>query len=641
MIKEERESRAANDRVARAVKDLRRQRSGTVSDTERIIAIRRLMETGRIPTSEPLLPLVLNLKGDPYSLANHFPFSPFFRTRKPSTVVLKTGRQVSKSTSLAADGIMTSVINPNFATLFVTPRYEQIRRFSTNYVADFLKQSPIQSMFAGAGVDSNVLQRSFTNFSKMIFSFALLDADRIRGVSANKVAIDEVQDMDREHIPIIRETMSNSPTPLMQFTGTPKTLDNFIETAWRNSSMAEWFIPCFACGEWNIPALEYHLLEMIGPYRSDISDDNPATVCHKCRRPINPRYGRWVHRVTDTDKRWSYAGYHVPQVIMPIHYAHPGKWEELLNKQQGAGGTSPHVFINEVLGESSSTGSQLVTQADLEAVSKGENGLPWKNDTRTPDPRAIARRNDAISVALGIDWGGGGVDGVSFTTLAIVAMMGNGQIEVLWGKRLMTPHEHIREAMEIVHWAQVFRPDFIAHDYTGAGIVRETVLQQMGIPLPKLMPFSYVGAAMGPMIRYKAATDHQPRPFYTLDKTRSLMTTCNAIKTGMIKFFQYDRQGDEERGLIHDFIALVDEKREVPTGRDLYLIRKAEGFTDDFAHSVNLGAVGCWHVRQAWPNFASVLNAEITPAQLAWAMGANNHWNEEPPLGYMAQNQVF
>jgi hypothetical protein len=60
-------------------------------------------------------------------------------------------------------------------------------------------------------VDQNlVLQRSFKNNSMMLFSFALLDSDRVRGVSADRVCIDEVQDMDPDHVPIIQETMSYS-----------------------------------------------------------------------------------------------------------------------------------------------------------------------------------------------------------------------------------------------------------------------------------------------------------------------------------------------------------------------------------------------------------------------------------------------
>src|SRR5262249_20334736 len=75
--------------------------------------------------------------------------------------------------------------------LYITPLYEQIRRFSTNYVRSFIDQSPIKHLWLGTHTENSVLQRTFSNNSKMIFSFAYLDADRTRGVSSDFVSFDE------------------------------------------------------------------------------------------------------------------------------------------------------------------------------------------------------------------------------------------------------------------------------------------------------------------------------------------------------------------------------------------------------------------------------------------------------------------
>jgi len=398
-----------------------------ISDVDRVISVRKLCELGCVQTMEPLLPLLFNLNGKPYSLYDYFPFSPFFRTRMPKNVVMMTGRQVSKSTSLASHGVAVSNSIPHFSTLFVTPRYEQIRRFSTEYVGAFIKQSPVRDLWVSTETTGNVLLRTFTNGSRMFFSFALLDVDRVRGIPAQKVGIDEAQDMDPDHIPIIRETMSASKEyGITQVTGTPKTLDNFMHGEWMRSSRAEWFTPCYGCGEWNIASLEYHLEAMLGPPREDISEANPGTICHRCRRPINPRFGRWVHR--HPDRRWTRLGLHVPQPIMPLHYAIPGKWAELKQKQEGAANTAPHVFINESLGESSATGNQLVTLPDLQAAAE----LPWRNHPRDPDPQVLARLREYRTTILAVDWGGGGEDGVSFTVLALLGFRTDGKIDVLW-----------------------------------------------------------------------------------------------------------------------------------------------------------------------------------------------------------------
>src|SRR5262249_34700708 len=149
---------------------------------------RKLAESGLLTTLVPLLPLLLNLNSKPYHLTDHFPFETIFNTHVPRWLLLKAGRQVSKSTSAAARGVVLANWIPNFKILYITPLYEQIRRFSTNYVRSFIDQSPIKHLWLGTHTENSVLQRTFSNNSKMIFSFAYLDADRTRGVSSDFVS---------------------------------------------------------------------------------------------------------------------------------------------------------------------------------------------------------------------------------------------------------------------------------------------------------------------------------------------------------------------------------------------------------------------------------------------------------------------
>ncbi len=611
--------------LTQAIKDGR-----PVDDASRVEVFRRFVEAGHCATTEPLLPLLLNLKGDPYDLSNHFPFSPVFRTTMPSRLVLLTARQVSKSTSQAAAGLIFSNSVSHRTTLFITPLFEQIRRFSANYVGDFINNSPIKRLWSDATTSNNVLQRSFRNYSKMIFSFALLNADRVRGITSDICAFDEVQDLERDHIPIIEETMSHSDWKISRFTGTPKTLDNTIEGYWQRSSQAQWFVPCYSCGKENIPSNEYDLQDMIGPYHDDISEAVPGTICAnpRCRRPINPRYGRWVHKYRD--RRWDFAGYHVPQVIMPHHYGKAKAWRELLAKRAFM---SPAVFNNEVLGESYDTGAKLVTMTELKAAAN----LPWANRPADPDPEVFSRLDHYTMRVLGIDWGGGGKDEVSYTTIALLGYRSDGVIDVLWGRRLLTPHDHMREAREIREMIKTFRPHLLAHDYTGAGTLRETLLVQSGVPIDRIMPIAYVRSASHNIINFVTATPVHPRNHFNVDKTRSLLYTTNVLKMGWLRFFQYDHRSDDEPGLLHDFLALIDEKVETHQNSGIYIIKRQEGFSDDFAHAVNLGCVALWHANQSWPDFAKMAGfASITQDQLMAAVGPSDEEHDDAMNGYFA-----
>ena len=585
----------------------------------RMCVMGELAKQFHFPSLEPLLPLILNLNGKPYTLQNHYPFAPLFRCLTPKNQVWCTGRQVSKSTSLAAHGVAVANAVPFFKTLFVTPLYEQIRRFSNNYVRPFIDQSPVKVLWSGTTTENSVLQRSFKNNSMMLFSFAMLDADRVRGVSVDRVCIDEVQDMDPDHIPIIQETMSYSRYATSYYTGTPKTLDNLIYGLYKRSSQAEWFIPCRSCGHWSIPSLDHDLDKMIGPYNDHISEKYPGTVCAKCQKPITPRDGRWVHRYPE--RRWQFAGYHVPQIILPLHFSDAEKWSTLLLKREGYGNMTQAQFYNEVMGESVDTGQKLVTETELRAASI----LPWENK-KEPDPQCYAHLEYYRHRVLAIDWGGGGEDGVSFTVIAILGFRPDGSIDVLWAKRLVIGGDHLQEAVECMRWSQYFNCDFVAHDYTGAGTVRETVMVQAGFNLDRVMAVRLVRSASQDLMVFKEPTPINHRAHYSLDKTRSLLYTCQAIKLKQIKFFQYDWTSQDAPGLISDFLALVENKTDSRLGGDIYTITRNTLLTDDFAQAVNIGAAAIWHIAQAWPNFAQL--AGINTAAAAASPTTNVQWED-------------
>jgi hypothetical protein len=358
---------------------------------------------------------------------------------------------------------------------------------------------------------------------------------------------------------------------------------------------------------------------MIGPWHPHISEKHPATICHKCRQPISPRFGRWEHRYKE--RRWDHAGYHIPQIIMPLHFADPEKWAVLLAKQQGKGNTPTNVFFNEVLGESYDTSSKLVTLTDLNKAS-----CLWPLSEQSARDHLAGYK---LRV-LGADWGGGGEQGVSFTALSLIGYRFDGKIDVIWGRRLLTPHDHIREAKEVLKYAMMFKPQIIAHDYTGAGSLRETMLIQAGVPRRVIMPCQMVRSASRAPCYHVAPTPEHPRDYYRVDKSRSLVLTCNCIKLGGLRFFQPDYVSDEDRGLTRDFLALTEEKIQTQAAGEVYKISKAEGFTDDFAQATNLACVAAWYLQKAWPDLAKLADYNLTKAQMDALEPENPQWDEPP-----------
>jgi intein/homing endonuclease len=525
------------------------------------------------------------------------------------------------STALASSAIIRCMAIPYFGVLFVTPLYEQIRRFSTNYVKPFIDESPLKALWTGPGVEKNVLQRTFSNRSKMQFSFALKSADRCRGISTHANCFDELQDADVSIIPIVKETMGASTWRLSTYAGTPKTLDNAVESFWSSCSQAEWCIPCDNCKHLNVPKAGHDLEKMIGPARDDICIANPATICARCRGVIHPIQGRWYHAYPE--RRADFPGYHIPQIIMPIHYGSKKRWGELLGKQQGYGNCTVGQFYNEVLGESYDTGAKLVSKTDLEQASI----LPWENEP-LHGRAALARKDDYVVRILGVDWGGGGESRrgggkegseamtLSFTCCAVLGLRGDGRLDVIYGRRLLTPHDHLEEAKQVLRIYNMFGCHGLAHDYNGAGSLRETIMIQAGLPSTKIAPIVYgMSAKQNIMVLHKTDERHS-RNFWYLDKPRSLLLTCQCIKLQRIVFFKQDYKSKENRGLQADFLSLVENKVESARGPELYTITRNPSVPDDFAHAVNFAACTIWQETHKWPNVAQLANLRATVEQL-------------------------
>lgn len=562
------------------------------------------------------LPMLLRLRGRPYTLQDHFPMEPIFRTEMPIHFLLRCGRQVSKSTTFAAQGVVQSGCTPFFNSLFVTPLFEQCRRFSSNYVRPFITDSPIYHAIVDRKCEQSVLQRSFKNRSIMFFSYCLKDADRVRGISADKVTVDEVQDIEWDLLPIVLETMSASPWAVMQASGTPKTLDNTIEYLWHRTSQAEWVTRCKACNHWNIACMAQDLLRMIG---------KETVVCAKCERPINPRpafhpknpgTGFWLHAFDD--RAVEFPGYHAPQIIFPMHFANPRKWQ-LLRQKMDPAHTPRHVFINEVLGEGADAGTKLVTQADILRACKIYGKV-------NKIIEALKNKGSYLDVAIGLDWGGSTApygtgrahlllkpeEGQSYTVLSIVGLKHNGKIDVLYLYKFDLIGNHLEEAKACLQaWNDVDQgrnSTLFCHDFGGAGSVRETLMIQSGLPPHLVFGCVYAHAPQMHMLEPK---DKGGRLWWTVDKARSLIFLCQALKSGFVGLPDYETS----KHLLKDFLALMEDTVERPGTFNITRVIRKPGIPDDAVHSINVAALGLWR-RHGYPSFKDILSVEAAMAKL-------------------------
>ena len=559
------------------------------------------IRSGKLRNLSQILPALISFDNKPFSLnKGHWHMEPLFSVYRSKWTTLLCARQVGKTVSQAADMLVTAGLLPGIRQLYVTPLFEHVRRFSNNTVRPMLQGSPMRVLWTGTKADNSVLQKTFLNGSTMLFSFAYLDVTRVRGATADIIRIDEAQSIALEFVPVIKAVASASDWDVMIVSGTPLTLDTPIHGYWTQSSQAEWFIPCrhAGCHIWNIPSTDYHLDKMIGPMRDDISPNAPGLVCAKCRRPLFPEDGCWVHRKTSIEAQEEHAGYHVPQPVLSHHCNRPDRWKELLRHQQNY---PRHQFVNEILGESLDSGQKVVTQSALLRAAR----LPWKNNPREPVSEVFQYLPHYPLRVLAIDWSGSGEKEVSYTTVALMGQRATGHLDVLWGKRFPIGTEHMREAAELKYWFDRFQCHTLVHDYTGAGNIRESVLIGAGMDPSRIKPVAYVRAAQQNFMTLQPPTLINSRAFYKLDKPRSLTLTANAIKVDYINFFAWDFVDAQNPGLLSDFLSLVEQKTPTRLAGDTWTITKNPLNVDDFAQAVNIGASVIWYETNTWPNLAA------------------------------------
>ena len=133
---------------------------------------------------------LFHLEGKPLSLTD-YPMYVAIYDGQYSKLLLKTGRQVAKSTTIACFMIAECVGTQHFKTYYVSPSAEQTRKFSHTRIAKILAYSPdLRKHFVGPESIDNVLLRMLLNGSEMAFTYAQDDADRARGYSADRTCFD-------------------------------------------------------------------------------------------------------------------------------------------------------------------------------------------------------------------------------------------------------------------------------------------------------------------------------------------------------------------------------------------------------------------------------------------------------------------
>jgi hypothetical protein len=423
-------------------------------------------------------------------------------------ILLFTSRQTEKSTTVGNKLLSFSGMRPLYVSLFVTPSAMQTKVFSQARLDDIIEISPLVQALTHKQLTMNILEKEFINRSKIYLRYAFLSADRIRGISANAIFGDEIQDLLTDVMPVIEETASHHKDPVFVYSGTPKTFDNTIEQYWsKSSTQSEWVIPCEAHGlpkqpgtwHWNILGVKH--LGKKGP------------ICDQCGKPIDPEHpmAQWAQMNPGAE----FEGFRICRLMVPWYLKDPNRWREILQTYERYPTAQ---FMNEVMALSYDSGTKPLSHAEVRRVC---------DDAYDMDEDSVAKLAQTYRLYGGIDWG----TGENAYTVMFVGgyVRGDPHFQIVYAKRfegaMVDPEPQLAE---IERLARKFRLRFIGVDY-GMGFHPNKKLSSVFGPA-RIHQFQYA-ARLPAKVIYKGALHR-----YMTYRTPVMADVFNAIKATKIRF---------------------------------------------------------------------------------------------------------
>lgn len=474
--------------------------------------------------------------------------------------LLKCGRQVEKSTMLGNKLLSYCCIQTALNALYVSPTNQQTKVFSQDRLKEPIETSEYLKAWTTTKLSDNVFLKKFINRSQITLRYAYLNADRCRGIPADVICLDELQDLLTDNIPVIEECASHSPLKIFMYSGTPKSLDNTIEFYWTTySTQNEWAVPChrhaiktpggITRAHWNILS-EEHIGE-------------ESLICDRCQKPISAQddMAQWVSLNPDIIKLIPkpYEGYRIPQLMVPW-VSH----EDIVQKQKTY---SRPKFFNEVLGLSYDAGTRPLTRQDVM-----DNCDP--NVKLDPEYQNKVRHvvGQSFPVYAGVDWGTGEN---TYTVLSLGTYLNDGRFTIFYVKRFegreSEPQIQIEEMSRLI---TQFNVTLVGADYGGGFWPNDELTRRFGFH--RIVKYQYSTPAA--KVKWEDGLKR-----FLVHRTEVMSDIFNAIKRrDVFRFPNWDQfQNPYASDMLNIFSEYSEQLR-------MNVYKKSPNCTDDTFHSILL-----------------------------------------------------
>ncbi len=487
-------------------------------------------------------------------------------------ILAKCGRQVNKSTWLGNTALSLCCIQPAFKALYVSPSQTQTKEYMKDRVIGPIEDSEVLKKYKDTRGIDNTLVKQFITRSEILFRYAFLNADRIRGIGGvDLLIIDEIQNIIKDNIPIIEQVQFAASTKYKKtyYSGTPLGLDNPIEEVWANqSTQNEWAIPCnrhsylgggkITRQHWNIVTDEKCL-------------GKEGLICDSCGNSISPR---------DPDCKWvsmnpliyktaakPFQGFHIPQLISP-----DCDWRtvrDYMNRYSKA------QFYNEVLGMSYDSGEKPLTRQDLIDNCDDNTNEDLKLSLKPEYQEKLKYHlQDGEPIFAGIDWGAQTEKSYTVLTIAKYFDFGGRRyfVPFFW-KRFEGPEAESTYMMKaIIKLLHTYRVKYIGTDFGGGMVQNDQLMREFGAQ--RVLKYQYSNP--------KTKMKWEPNLYrFIIHRSECMSSIFTAIKRKDV--FRFPKWEDFEDPYGRDILAITSEYN--PRTR-IIMYQKNPANTDDSFHSL-------------------------------------------------------
>ena len=490
----------------------------------------------------------------------------------PQSLTIKAARQVGKSLGLAGRIVTGSVAQKYFTSLFIAPSQIQTKRWSSGYLDTFRESPYISKHFIKQSDPSNVFEKTFTNKSKVYLSYGQTsqDMDRVRGLTADLMCLDEVQDIALESIPVAKEILNTSDFGYTMYTGTSKSTAGTLETLWQDSNQMEFCQKCEHCGKWVIPDDGTLMREMM---------TNPEhLVCPYCKKRFSFYGGQWVAKRNELSSGpGAKFGLHMPQMCFGANNK-TRQWADMYEKVQSSltGNLyTPALIDNEVFGLATDLGATSLSMAEAKRCCLPDYHEWAKADMSNVPASILPLINGIHTTVLGVDWSVSGSIG-SHTVITVLGVDHSGRMILLYAKKLIAS-SILDQVEEVLACAREYSCKMIASD-RGVGVLQGQLMAQK-YGAQRVVMCNYVSSSA--RLRWDSAGG-----FLACDRTRAMDSMMHKMRLGPDRFVTPKWSFTE--GYWGDVISIFEE--ETTVGKRVY--RKQPSIPDDTFHSLTFANLG-------------------------------------------------